>query len=224
MNSRLQQQYSSIEQQNREKILANELELDTTWGKEIWGVTLQIDLSENARDILCKYQEELNSIEPNNLLLLPRQFQHISFNQVVFWGSEYEKGREETWNLIAEEFSDKFSKLDKIYQSFEITFSNLVATTGGIIWCAYDENDELEMLREEFLKKLPFPAETTKLNHIIHTTVARYKNKLNNPQQVLDTLKSKDEKASMRVTKIVLRKELVFPSIKTQDITYIELK
>lgn len=224
MNSRLQNQYTSIRSNNLQKVLHNEIELDTTWGQDIWGITLQIDLGDQVKELLTRYQSDLDKLEPGNLLLLPNQYQHISFNQVIFWGGNYEKGREETWNSIADDFLTTFQSLDKKYQSFEIEFSDLIATSGGIILCGYDENDELEKVREEFLQKLPFPPETTKLNHIIHTTVARFKNKLHNPQNVLEYINKQNEKTSMKVTKIVLRKELVFPSIKTEDIAYIELE
>ena len=223
MNTRLQKQYSGIEDQNKEKFLRNEIEIDSTWEKPIWGVTLQIDLGEKVRDLLCKYQEKLEKLEPNNLLLLPRQYQHISFNQVVFWGGQYELGTEGTWNKVAEEFLKAFKEQNRKHSSFKVSFSKLVATTGGIIWCGYDENDEMENLREEFLKILPFPKETTKLNHIVHTTVARYKNKLVDPDKVLDFVDKNTESVDITVDKIILRNELVFPSIKTESLAEIEL-
>lgn len=202
----------------------NRLDIDKTWGSNIWGITLQIDLCKEVRDQLVKYQEELSLLEPDNLLLLPREYQHISFNQVIFWGGSYEKGKKETWNLISQDFLTKFQKMNKMFNSFEITFSKLVATTGGIIWCGYDNNDELEVLRTEFLKLLPFPKETTKLNHIIHSTVARFKNKLNNPIKIIDFVNSKKDSVPMKVESIILRNELIFPSIKTEDIANISLR
>ena len=223
MNTRLQKQYFGIEEQNKEKILHNEVEIDSTWGKLIWGVTLQIDLGEKVRDSLCKYQEELEKLEPDNLLLLPRQYQHISFNQVVFWGGQYELGTEGTWNKVSEEFLKAFKEQNRKHNSFKVEFSKLVATTGGIIWCGYDENDEMENLREEFIKILPFPKETIRKNHIIHSTVARYKNSLDNPGKVLDYIDKNNRLAEMVVNNIILRNELVFPSIKTESLAEIEL-
>lgn len=223
MNTRLQKQYFGIEEQNKGKFLRNEIEIDSTWGKPVWGITLQIDLGEKVKDLLCKYQEKLEKLEPSNLLLLPRQYQHVSFNQVVFWGGQYELGTEGTWNKVGEKFLKAFKEQHKKHNSFNVTFSKLLATTGGIIWCGYDENDEMENLREEFLKILPFPKETTKLNHIVHTTVARYKNKLIDPSKVLDFVDKNIESVDMTVDKIILRNELVFPSIKTESLAEIEL-
>ncbi len=222
MNTRLLQAYSSIEEQNKDKFLQNKLELDTVWGKDIWGVTLQIDLSEEVRDIVCKYQEELEQLEPENLFLPPRQFQHITFNQVVYWDGQYVLGTKGTWDSIADKFLSEFKHKNKNFKSFKVQFSKLIATTGGIIWCGFDGNDEIENLREYFLQKLPFPKETTKFNHIVHTTVVRYKNKLNNPKKVLDYLNSRTESVEMSVNKIFLRKELIFPSIKTEPLGEIE--
>jgi len=62
------------------------------------------------------------------------------------------------------------------------------------------------------------------LNHIIHTTVARYKHTLNNPQRIYDYVQSKNDTVSMKVKKIILRKENIFPSIQTEEIAQIELK
>jgi hypothetical protein len=223
MNTRLVNQYLAIEEQNKEKFLVNQVEIDATWGKEIWGVTLQIDLGEEVKNQLETYQRELDEMEPNNLLLLPREYQHISFNQVVFWGGEYKLGNEKTWEDSSKEFLKEFNSLYNSLSSFEVNFAKVVATTGGIIWCATDENDELEGMRNKFLQILPFPTETTKLNHIIHTTVARYKNKLNDPKKVFDCVSSKNEIVSMKIKSIILKKELIFPSIKTETIAKIDL-
>lgn len=223
MNTRLQKLYASIETSNKKKFLKNKVKLDNTWGTSIWGMTLQIDLCEEVKDVLDSYQQALAKLESDNFLLLPRQYQHISFNQVVFWDGEYKLGKQKTWADISVEFVRSFEKQDKKLRSFQITFSKLIATTGGIIWCAYDDNDQLESLREKFLEVLPFPKETTKLNHIIHTTVARHKSKLNNPEAVLDYIDRQKDSTQMTVDKIVLRKELIFPSIKTEEISSIEL-
>lgn len=223
MNNRLVEQYKDIRNSNLQRFIHNEIEIDTTWGKDVWGVTLQIELGEKVKDLITKFQNELSSLESHNLWLLPRQFQHISFNQVIFWGGNYSKGKENTWNSIREEFITKFKSLDKNFSSFGVYFSDFIATTGGIILCGYDDNDELENLRSVLHKRLPFPSETTKLNHIIHTTVARYKNKLKSPDRVYDFIQKQTEKAQMIVNKITLKIELVFPSIKTENIAEIEL-
>lgn len=223
MNQRQLEQYQEMELQNKEIFLNNDLEIDATWGKEIWGVTLQIDLAENVRDVLCEYQNELNQLEPDNLLLLPRQYQHLSFNQVVFWGGEYALGNEGTWNSITDDFTEAFLKKNQTFESFEITFSKLIATTTGIVWTATDTADQLEDLRKIFLRELPFPTETTKRNHIIHTTVARYSNKLNNPQRLLSYIEEQNKEVGMQVKEIILRKELMFPSIETEEIARVSL-
>ncbi len=224
MNKRLADAYSSIEDSNRDAFLSNNVEIDKQWGQPVWGITLQIDLSESVRDALCLYQKELDELEPSNLLLLPRQYQHISFNQIVFWGGMYAEGREQTWKAISADFTKKFLGLNNEYPSFGITFSKMISTTGGIIWCAVDENDEMEKLRSEFFAKLPFPKETTKQNHIIHTTVARFVHKLNNPVNVLNYVKKKTHTSSMIVDRIILRNELIFPSIRTETLGEIRLK
>jgi len=224
VNKRLRDIYLDTERKNKDEFLGNKLKLDETWEKPIWGVTLQIDLRDSIKDAVEDFQEELNNVEQGNLLLLPRKYQHISFNQVIFWSGEYKGGKEVVWNNIKDTFVNRFREMDNQLQSFEISFSKLIATTGGIIWCGYDKADELEQMRELFFKKLPFPKETTYLNHIIHTTVVRYKKLLDNPKKVYDYIQSQEGQVSMKVQRIVLRNELIFPSIKTADIAEIHLK
>lgn len=224
MNERLLKKYSQMEEQNRNKVLANQIQIDRTYGSAILGVTLQIDLSESARDALRGYQDELSALEPESLLIQPRESQHISLNQVVFWNGQYELGIEKTWEGISAEFQSELRKLDNSLPAFEVVFSKLIATAGGIIWCATDENDEMQSLRETLLKCLPFPKETNTFNNIIHTTVARYKGSLANSGQVLEYVGEKNETVPMMVQKINLRKELVFPSLTTENITDINLR
>jgi 2'-5' RNA ligase len=224
MNKRLSDIYYDIEKNNLDDFLGNKLKLDEAWKKSIWGVALQINLGDGVKNVVEDFQKKLNEMEQGNLLLLPRKYQHISFNQVVFWNGDYKAGKQKTWDGIRDSFLESFREMDNKFSSFEVTFSKLIATTGGIMWCGYDEADELEKLREYFLEKLPFPDETTYLNHIIHTTVARFKRKLRNPKKVLVYVQSQKRQATMRVDKIVLRNELVFPSIKTKNIAEISLK
>lgn len=223
MNQRLLNLYRNIEKTNKEKFINNQIEIDTTWGKPVWGVTLQVDLSEQVRDRVCAYQKELRTLEDDNVLLLPREFQHVSVNQVIFWDDNYALGNENTWNNVSSQFIEVFSSLHKKYESFNITFSKVIATTSGIVWCATDEHDELENLRNNFFQLLPFPSETTKKNHIIHTTIARFQNKLSNPNKVWEWAEYKKDYVIMKVNNIVLRKELVFPSIKTETLHTIGL-
>ena len=110
MNTRLQNLYSSIEKSNKEKFLDNDIEIDQIWGNPIWGVTLQLDLGAEVKNQLVSYQKKLEELEPDNLLLLPKEYQHISFNQVVFWGGKYKLGTEKTWNAISTKFLSAFKK------------------------------------------------------------------------------------------------------------------
>lgn len=224
MNNRLNLQYEQLETSNLDSFLKNQIELDEMWGKKIWGILLMINLEEQVKAKLSCYQRALEELEPGNLSMPPSAAQHLTFNQVVHCLGNYSLGNDRTWDSIKEAFLQAFSNLDKKYPKIDITFSKLIATKGGIIWCGYDKNDELENLRNDFFSLLPFPKETTKKVHFIHTTVARYKNKLNNPQAVLNYITGHQEEVPMTVNKIILRNETLFPSIEFNDIAQIELK
>lgn len=224
MNNRLQPLYESLKSSNLDAFLNNEIELDELWGKQIWGMFLIANLGEKVKAILSEHQSQLEELEPGIFSFPPPPAQHISINQVVHCLGSYELGNEKTWDSIKDSFLTSFKKLDQKYPKIDVTFSQLIATTGGIIWCAYDDDDEVENLRNELFNELPFPEETTKKVHFIHTTVARYKNKLTNPQKVLDYIANHQDKVSMTIDKIVLRNELMFPSMNFKDIAEIDLK
>lgn len=224
MNQRLIDIYDGFASKHRGKFLANNIESDEMWGKSIKGVTLQIDLSEEVRDAICKLQDKLCSLEPEALLLTPRPFQHISFNQVVFWDDTYTLGHDQAWTAIKKDFLNKFQALDNSLPAFLISFIKLIPMTSAIIWAAVDDHDEMQTLRATLKEKLPFPTETTKDNTFIHTTVARYQTKLRDPHRVFQLLKNYQTPISMEVNEIILRKENLYPSLNTTELARIRLQ
>lgn len=223
MNTRLQKLYKKIAVENREKILRNDIEIDGNIGNQIQGVTLQIDLSDEVKQSVKTIQQELTTIELKSLYLTPLEFAHISFNQVVYWNGHYQLDIKKTWESISQEFIEKFTSLNKAFPYFSITFTRLVAAYGAIIFCAEDETDKLEKLRESFFKLLPFPKETPKRNHMVHTSIARYTTKFTNPEKLLQFIENADYNIPMIISEIILRNENRYPSLDTTEITRIKL-
>ncbi len=224
MNQRLNTIYDGMALKHRQKFLDDDIEFDAMWGKPIKGVTLQIDLSEEVRSAVCKLQDELRALEPDALLLTPRLFQHISFNQVVYWGGTYKLGHDQTWEAIEEDFLFRFQQLDNKFSSFPISFVNVIPLNSAIIWAALDNHDEMQALRAALKETLPFPSETTKDNTFIHTTIARYKTKLRDPKRVIQLLESFQTTMTMKVKEIILRKEKLYPSLETSELARIRLQ
>lgn len=224
MNQRLANIYDEIALHHHENFLVNKLEFDAMWGKPIKGVTLQIDLSEEVRDAVVKLQEKLSQLEPDALYPTPRPFQHISFNQVIYWGGQYNLGRDQTWAAIENDFLAKFRTLDNKFPSFAISFLKLIPMTSAIIWSAVDAKDEMQSLRAHLKASLPFPKETTKENTFIHTTVARYRKKLRAPHQIAKLLQEYQTPVDMEVKEIILRKENKYPSLDTTELARIRLQ
>jgi hypothetical protein len=224
MNTRLRSVYDSLQSSNLDSFLNNEIGLDDMSGKHIWGMLLIVILQEEVKKSVQKFQEELEKLEPGNFSFPTYKSLHLTINQVVHGLENAPAANQHVWDSIKSNFLPKFEALNNAFSKIDITFSKLIATQGGIIWCATDENDEVEELRKKLMEVLPFPKELIKENHIIHTTIARYKNKLNDPQKVLDFIKSQNQKVAMAMEEISLRNELVFPSKEVQDIAKIELK
>lgn len=224
MNQRLINIYDGVASKHHRKFLDNDIELDDMWGKPIKGITLQIDLSEEVRSAVYKIQEELSKLEPEAFLFSPRSFQHISFNQVVYWDGNYKLGHDQTWETIEKDFLTNFQKLDNVFSTFTISFIKLIPLSSAIIWSAVDDHDELQNLRQIFKEKLPFPAETKKENTFIHTSVARYKTKLRDPYRASQFLEKYLASVSMDISEIILRKENLYPSLHTTELARIRLQ
>ncbi len=223
MNASLISLYEKLAAESTQDFLQNNIEPDANWGKHIKGITLQIDLSEDVQDRIEQYEKELNRLEPDSLLFLPGQYHHISFRQVVFWNDSYKDGHDITWQHLAKEFLEKFLRLDKRFTTFPISFDRIIPMTSAIIYCAYDDADQMNKLRNNFHSLLPFPTETTKKNTFIHTTIARFKHKLNNPARVFDYLQQQTAPIQMYPKEIILRREHIFPSIGTTELARIRL-
>lgn len=223
MNTRLQNEYLTIRAKGEQALLHNECVLETMWEKPIWGVALQIDLGDAVNDAIHVMDATLNDINPGGFYFLPRERRHISFYQVVFWNGQYEAGAQEAWNRASFDFLQAFRGEDNKHKKFRIIFSELVPTEGAIIWGAFDKSDELENLRKHLFKQLPFPKEAVYENHIIHTTIARYKEQVRDPRSVLEYLSQKRQGVEMEVSKIILRKETIYPSLKTETLAEIRL-
>ncbi len=58
---------------------------------------------------------------------------------------------------------------------------------------------------------------------MIHTSLARFKKKLTNPQKLLDFVSLQKFDSTMKVSEIILRRENLYPSLKTREIARIQL-
>lgn len=223
MNSRLYTQYEQIEHANLQNFLNNEVSTDTNWGKNVFGVTMQIDLDENVKDEFARHINNLKKIDEQSLLFPDRSAQHISCNQVIQWNLDTNEKNQAVWNHFQNNFVQKFLAFNQKISSFFIRFEKIIATTEGIIWCAFDDNDEMEYARKLLLDGLPKSDVIPKPIHIIHTTIARYKKTLHNPSTILEYIRKETASCEMKVRRILLREEIVYPTLHTNEIASIEL-
>lgn len=223
MNSRLHVQYEQIEHDNLQRFLNNEVSPDTNWGTDVFGVTMQIDLDDVVKDALAKHVKNFKNIDEQSLLFPDRSAQHVSFNQVIQWNLNTKEKNHAVWDQIRSNFVEKFLSINHKIPSFDIRFEKIIATPNGIIWCAVDDNEEMEHARDLLLANLPKPVVIPKPIHIIHTTIARYKKTLNDPSAILAYIKKETASSGMKVRKILLREELVYPTLQTHEVASIEL-
>ncbi len=223
MKSRLINEYTEIEKKHKTKVLNNEITIDKAWETSVFGVSMQIDLSQEIKDRLQKHLDTLYSWEGENLWFPPKKAQHITCDPVINWVPIAENNAEKIWIELKDVFLKKFKALDYTFPAFTINFQKFIATTGGIIWCATDADDEMEKLRAHLSQSLRDVIHSNKNLHIIHTTIARYKNKLYDPARVLHYLENQTQSYSMKVNTLLLRIEKIYPSLAYDEVAQINL-
>jgi hypothetical protein len=223
MNTSLSNYYEVLAMEHRDALYNNEIIPDINWEKPIKGITIQIDLSDEVKDMIESYQRELSVIE-SELFILPRPFLHLSVNQVIYWNGIYKDGHDKIWDNISEEFIKKFILLDKLIPTFQIIWNRIISLKTATILCGVDKNDEMNNLRALLFSKLPFPKETTHKNSIIHTTIVRYKQSFRNPEKFMHYIDLCRPNICMQPKALILRKENIYPSIDTTEVARIELK
>jgi len=219
-NNRLNNIYSEIIAKNSREVLNNHVRVDTNWNKPVYGITLQIPLSENVQDCIDQLQLTLSKMEPSALFFPPAESRHISLNQVIPWNEGTSDINQQAWRSLKIEFLPKLQNLNKHFKKFPIEFNRLVITTEAIIWCADDPDDNLQALRNDMYEHLPFPSSDKSLN-IIHTTIARYKTPLQSPKKLLAFAKTQSRSIPMQIHSLHLNNERNFPSLLTHKIAAI---
>ena len=206
------------------KYFYKKVSLDRYWNTNTFGIALQVEVNSHIKKIITQIQNELNKIEPDSLFF-PNVGNHISINQVVSWNGKYHLGKEKTWEEINKnsDFVNKFNSLNLKFSPIPINFVKVILTPGAVILFADDLEDRVQEFRKVLDEELPFPAETKKSNCIIHSTIARYRSQLQNPDKILEYTLNQYYNIDMIIDEVKLKEEVVFPSLKTKDLASIHL-
>ena len=100
-------------------------------------------------------------------------------------------------------------------KSFRITYEHVVATDSAVIALARP-TEPVNRIRGMIRERLSLPPETRNEADLVHTTLFRYRGALSDPGKFLATLEDESADATTEVDELVVSKELVYPSLKTE--------
>ena len=213
MNTRLQQEYETMVQANRDDVLQNNITVETRWGKEILFFSLQAKLTDEVTHQLQLIQKELQAIEPDALFISEPGTLHISVQHLIPLHTYSNQESIELWDQIKDDCVNALNTIS--LPALDITFTKPIPMNAAIIMVAEDKNDAMLQLRTSILEKLPLP-DTLKDQYIIpiiHTTLARYKTQLTHGEKIVNYCESYDSPIPMHIDTLYLFHEKTFPLI-----------
>ena len=105
---------------------------------------------------------------------------------------------------------------------FRITYEHVVATDSAVIALA-EPTEPVNRIRRMISQRLRLPSETRNEADLVHTTLFRYRGPLSDPEKLLAMLDDKRVEAAAEVDKLVVSKELVYPSLEAEVLARLPL-
>ena len=205
------------------QLVGNQIEVAADWSSQCLGYNIQFVLPAPVSAHLNTIQQRILKLEPDSLYLCPKQSLHTTITWILATRRTYNRPKDEIWEAIKENCQSELDKICSNFSSFTITFRDIVATNAAIIILAHD-NGEMARLRQAIRASLPIPQETENKAEIIHATLFRYAAALKNPRRLLEFIDGLQEEIPVVVDCLSIRKELIYPSLKSELLHSVKLK
>lgn len=213
----------SVKERFFSEVSQNQIQVDKEWNNNCLGYNIQFVLPTDVCDQLKIVQQKILETEPNSLYCCPEDSLHIAISWILATRNNYQKPKDEWWKIIGKDCKSGLDKISTESSKFVVNFTNIVATNTAIIALAYD-NGEMAKLRQKINTLLPIPIETENKAEIIHSTLFRYAKPLNNPQLLLKVIDGMQLNIPVVIDSLVIRKELIYPSLKSEPLCSVKLK
>ncbi len=208
MANSLRERYSQI-------VNENHIIVDNLLGKNCLGYNIQYVFSKDQLSIFDHLQQQISKPEFPNLYQLPEQSLHISIAWILATRTDYGRQKDLIWQEIKDKCCFELDTISKTFQKFVVTFQDIIATDSAIILVAQDHG-EMSELRTKISTQLPIPQMTNNKAEIIHATLFKYTSPLNDPKSFLEHISNIHVDLPVTINSMLIRKELVYPSIKSE--------
>jgi 2'-5' RNA ligase len=218
-NTALRTRYAEIARNNQDALAENRMTNDRLVDQAVGGVLLLIGPDQFPRPLvetIAQAQQQIKANEPN-IHLTDLATLHIGvfiFNPTYNYDMDGASGEKRIYNggsvyqeSYYQAYREVVNSVIRPMTPLAISLAGIGASTGAIFLQGYD-NGVLNQLRANLLTQLdssglPFADRTP---DIVHSTLARFSGRLNDPAAFLDRVKqlSKEEFGSLTVQKMIM--------------------
>jgi hypothetical protein len=215
------QRVMKLREAHREKVARNEVRGSPLWAQSCRAYNVHIELDPRTKASLEKAQEVLKRAEPT-LVTCPQQSLHVSIAWLLAVHASYPVPKDSLWERHAEEWTTELNRIAVQSTAFQITYEHVVATDSAVIALA-EPTEPVNRIRTMIRERLQLPSETRNEADLVHTTLFRYRGPLCDPEKFLAKLEDTSAEAAAEVDELVVSKELVYPSLKSEVLARLPL-
>jgi 2'-5' RNA ligase len=217
-----EQRAMELREAHREKVARNEVRVSPLWARPCRAYNVHIELDSRTKSSLEKIQQSLRQAEPN-LLVCPRETLHVSLAWLVAVHASYPVAKDSLWERYGEEWTAELRRIAAQSTGFRITYEHFVATDSAVIALA-QPSEPVNRIRGAIRERLRLPPETRNEADLVHTTLFRYRGAFSDPKKFLAMLEEDTSAdATTEVEELVVSRELVYPSLKTEVLARLPL-
>jgi 2'-5' RNA ligase len=190
---------------------------DSLFGQPCLAIHVQPHLTPDAQAGLRAFQEGAAERWPGALHLAPAHAFHVTIYPLVPTSEGFDK--EAYWNRIESGTRALVAETCAGHPPLDLRFSRLKVMPVGIIAVAEEETGLIERIRRRIVETLPPPPGLAHRHYdLIHTTVARFADTQPVPASAVERVEAAPVDLSVRVERIKIFRETVFPCIVGEEL------
>ena len=199
---------------HRAAVLGNAITFDPLWNRPCCAYNVQAELGREAVEQLAVLQEKVLSVEPE-LLRCPVRTLHISVLSLLGVRVDYGRDKAAIWEDHRVAWTMALSRAARAARAVTVRFGPVVVTDSAIIVLA-EPAGPLNELRRTLADGIRSAGGSPSVPGLVHTSIFRYARPLRDPRQLLGLAGLLHAGADVTIDRLVLSKELVYPSMETE--------
>jgi hypothetical protein len=195
---------------------------DPLWCRPCVSYNLQVHPSKECRETLGHVQDRLGKLAPG-LLRCPPHSLHVSVAIFLSVRKEYEPTKLEIWARWGPTWISGIRDLAERLAPFEVRFDAVRVSDAAVVAVA-EPVKEIEVLRAGVSELVAMAGLAVIQPSIVHCTLLRYATSDLDVDYLMKAAKHIELRTTTLVTRLVVSKELVYPSLVNERLERIDLR